>query len=458
MRKALLKRVFFIFIVSLFILNTIIPSGFSEDVHIALINIDSTIADKSKVFNPSGPLTLSDCYTLALRQSEIIAINADLILETEARLLEAMSIMMPHVSFQSTDTQKAKLNNARSTLGTISPAKSSERKFNIKQTLFSGFKAIAAASGTALETKQRTGEKTRAEQLLLVDAANAFYLLIEEREDLVALQKIKTALIDRIKELRFRQNLGRSRPSEVVNARAQLYSVESNIQVVKSQEIVARQLLEFLVGRAVGEVADSYEIPSSLPPKDYYVSKFINRPDLKAAEYAWQVSRKELDVVNSDFLPTVSWEGNWYTQRTGSDKGRDWDVALNVNIPIFDGTEILGRSKEYKLKAHESELEYARLKRKAPYDIKDAYVKLKTALAVHEDLRKAYTTAKLNYYLQKKDYNRSLVNNLDVLAAIQTLQDAQRNYIHALYEAKRLYWQLRVSAGENVKEALDDVV
>lgn len=436
----------------------IIPSGFSEDVHIALINIDSTIADKSKVFNPSGPLTLSDCYTLALKQSEIIAINADLILETEARLLEAMSVMMPHVSFQSTDTQKAKSNNARSTLGTISPAKSSERKFNIKQTLFSGFKAIAAASGSALEKKQRTDEKTRAEQLLLVDAANAFYLLIEEREDLVALQKIKTALMDRIKELRLRQNLGRSRPSEVVNARAQLYSVESNMQIVKSQEIVARQLLEFLVGRAVGEVADSYEIPSSLPPKDYYVSKFINRPDLKAAEYAWQVSRKELDVVNSDFLPTVSWEGNWYTQRTGSDKGRDWDVALNVSIPIFDGTEILGRFKEYKLKAHESELEYARLKRKAPYDIKDAYVKLKTALAVHEDLRKAYTTAKLNYYLQKKDYNRSLVNNLDVLAAIQTLQDAQRNYIHALYEAKRLYWQLRVSAGENVMEALDDAV
>lgn len=453
-----MKRVFFIFIVSSFILNTIIPSGFSEDIRTTPINISSTIVNKSKAFNPSGPLTLSDCYMLALRQSEIIAIDADLILETEARLLEAMSIMMPRVSFQSTDTQKAKPNNVRSTLGTISSAKTSERKFNIKQTLFSGFKAIAAASGSALEKKQRADEKTRAEQLLLIDAANAFYLLIEEREDLTALQKIKTALINRIKELRFRQNLGRSRPSEVVNARAQLYSVESNIQVVKSQEIVARQLLEFLVGRAVGEVADSYEIPVSLQPKDYYVSKFINRPDLKAAEYAWQVSRKEIDAVNSDFLPTVSWEGNWYTQRTGSDKGTDWDVALNVNIPIFDGTEILGRSKEYKLKAHESELEYARLKRKAPYDIKDAYAKLKTALAVHEDLRKAYTTAKLNYYLQKKDYNRSLVNNLDVLAAIQTLQDAQRNYIHALYEAKRLYWQLRVSAGENVKEALDDAV
>jgi len=46
------------------------------------------------------------------------------------------------------------------------------------------------------------------------------------------------------------------------------------------------------------------------------------------------------------------------------------------------------------------------------------------------------------------------VNNLDVLAAIQTLQDAQRNHIHALYEAKRLYWQLRVSVGEDFSRGL----
>ena len=71
-------------------------------------------------------------------------------------------------------------------------------------------------------------------------------------------------------------------------------------------------------------------------------------------------------------------------------------------------------------------------------------------------LRKAHATAKLNYYLQKKDYERSLVNNLDVLASIQTLQDAERNYIHALYEAKRQYWRLRVAVGQSGTESLND--
>ena len=161
-------------------------------------------------------------------------------------------------------------------------------------------------------------------------------------------------------------------------------------------------------------------------------------------------------MVDSDFLPTVNFDADYYTQRTGFNKGVDWDIALKVDVPIFDGGYTLGRSKEYQLKADQKELEFKRIKRKAPYDIKDAYVSLRTALAVHESLRKAYTTARLNYHLQKKDYDRSLVNNLDVLASIQTLQDAQRNYIHALYEAKRLYWQLRVSVGEGITETLND--
>ncbi|MFA5147075.1 MAG: TolC family protein [Candidatus Omnitrophota bacterium] len=402
------------------------------------------------------PLTLSECYDLALKQSELIAINADLIKETEAHFLQALSIMLPHVSFISTDSQEQEPEDKGTTFSTLKPTKSSSRRLNVTETLFSGFKAFAAMKGSGYEKEQRTKEKERAEQLLMVDVANAFYLLMEEREDIKALLNIKKALINRIIELRKREDLGRSRPSEVVNAKTQLYSVDATIDVVKSQEIVARQLLEFLVGRSVGRVADPYDIPSSLMPEEYYVARYIVRPDVEAARYAWQYAEKAADVVDSDFLPTVSVEGNYYTQRTAFNKGTDWDVMLTLDVPIFEGTEVLGRSKEAALKAHESSLEFARLKRKTPYDIKDAYVKLKTAMTVHDTLRKAFATAKLNYYLQRKDYERSLVNNLDVLTAIQTLEDAQRNYIHALYEAKRLYWQLLVAAGENIKEGPHD--
>lgn len=403
----------------------------------------------------SNALTLPECYKRALRQSETIAMTSDFIRITDARFLQAISIMAPHFSFISNDYQEAKKTELGPLQG-LTPSKSSVRQFNMTQTLFSGFKAFEALKASGQEKRQRTKERERAEQLLLVDVSNYFYLLMETREDLKAFRKIEKALVDRVKELRDRERLGRSRQSEVVNAKAQLYSVRADIEIAKAQEILARQILEFLIGGPAGTIRDTSELPPQLMPENYYVAMADDRPDVQAAKFGWDFARSSARAVDSGFLPTVSVDANYYTQRTAFDKHVDWDVNLSVDVPIFDGGYTLGQSKEAWLKADMSRLEYQRTRRKAPYDIKDAYTRLKTAMAVHETRRKQYNTAKLNDHLQKRDYLRSLVSNLDVLAAIQTLFNSQRNHIHALYEAKRQYWQLRVAVGQGIPEASYD--
>ncbi len=402
-----------------------------------------------------GAFTLADCYAKALVQSETIAINEDMIKVTEAHFLQALSIMLPHVSYLSDDFQQ---DASCKTNGSSFQPKSSGRAFNMTETLFSGFKAFAAIQGSTYEKDQRIQEKIRAEQLLFVDVSNSFYLLLEKRDDLKALYRVKKALISRIEELEAREKLGRSRTSEVVNAKVQLYNTIALIENVKNQEVVARQLLEFLVGGPVGELDDVYSLPYNLQPEEFYVAKSEQRPDIKAAKYAWELSKKNIVVVESDFLPTVSLDSNAYTNRSGSYKGIDWDVMLAVKVPIFEGTEVIGKSKEARLQAHESELTYQRTKRHAPYDIRESYTSLNTAITVARELKNALDAARENFMLQKKDYELSLVSNLEVLTAIQLLRDAERNYIHALYEAKRLYWQLRVSVGDNVKESLNDII
>lgn len=398
-------------------------------------------------------LTLSDCYQLALVQSERIAIDADQIKIAEARFLTALGTITPHVSFLSQDYQEKKL--TYDDLGLQTP-KLSQRQFNVTQTLFDGFKAIAAVRESRYQRTQYTYEKTRAEQLLLLDVANAFYLLIEKREDIKALEKTRAALDERVKELIGRARLGKSRPSEIVYAKAQLYSVEASIEDAQNQEVVVRQLLEFFIGWPVGELADTYEFPAKMQDEDYYVVKAPGRPDVVATQYAWHAARENIRVVDSEFLPNVEVAANSYTQRTAVDKGVDWDVTLAVSVPIFEGTDVLGRSKEANLQADQSWQEFHLTRRQAPYYIKEAYATLTTAMSVRNALRKAYTTARYNYHLQKRDYVRRLVNNLDVLTAIQTLDDSERSYIHALYEAKRQYWDLRIAVGQSGTESLND--
>ena len=305
-------------------------------------------------------------------------------------------------------------------------------------------------AGSRAEQRQRKHEKTRAEQLLLVDVADAFYLLREQREDLGTLELTRSILLGRMDELTERERLGRSRPSEVASAAAQLRRIEAEIERVRGLETTARQLLEFLTGlQQVEAIAEEAALPA-VEPEETYLSAVASRPDVQAAEEAARVAGSEVRIAKAEFWPNVDVESNYYTERSGASANVDWDVLLKVDVPLFQGGQAVGGVRETKARERTAELKRERTRRAAALDIRDAYAQLRTALDRHEALAKASAAAEENYRFQKDDYQRSLVNNLDVLSALENFQAARREVLHAEYDAKRLYWQLKTATGESL--------
>ena len=392
------------------------------------------------------PLTLRDCYVLALKRSETIATQKELIKETEGRFLQAFSGALPRASFEASEKRQDGSGSSAFTLKRFP-----ERKFVFTQPLFSGFKEFAAMAGSRAERRQRLHEKARAEQLVFVDVANAFYLLLEQREDLSALDAIRTALGERLGELEERERLGRSRPSERVSAEAQLRRVLAEMESVRSQEAVARNLLAFLVGRDPTEgVSDQDLALPALEDEAVYLAKAPTRSDVLATKEASAVARKQVTIARAKLWPNVDLESNYYTKRAGAAAGVDWDVLVKVDVPLFQGGQTVGAIKERAAQARGAKLALSRAEREATLDIQDAYVKSQASAKRTAALEEALAAAEENYRLQREDYRRNLVNNLDVLQAVQALEDARRDLIHARYEAKRLYWQLRASVGETL--------
>ena len=392
------------------------------------------------------PLTLADCYALTLERSEKIGIQKELIEETEGRFMRALGAVLPQLSFSSSDKRQEGSGGSAFTLKKVP-----ERKFVLNQSLFGGFKEAAAMAISRKEKKQRIHEKERVEQLLLLDVTNAFYLLLEEREDLKAVSKTRKTLAKRITELKERERLGRSRPSETASVRADLRRIEAEEEQVRGLETVAQEILEFLTGRTpIGEMVDSAFLPLSLEAEEYYLKRAVERPDLKALLEAWEVSKKQIVIARSPLWPSVSAEGNYYTERAGAAAGVDWDATLEVNVPIFEGGQAYGAVKEAKARAKGAELRLSGAKRSASLDIRDTYTRLQAAVSRTKALEKAFAASEEDYRLQVEDYRWNLVNNLDVLESLKKLYEADRDFIHAFYEMKRLYWELRVAVGETL--------
>ena len=387
-------------------------------------------------------LTLRECYQSALKQSETIAIQQQVIKEAQARFQQALSGILPDVSFSY--SQKRQDAEGANSLTRYIP----EGKFVFSQPLFTGFKEFAAISAGKSERRQRQYEEKRARQLLFVDVSDAFYLFLGYQQDLEALDIIYNALIERVEELKKREELGRSRLSEVASAQARLSRVEAEKDLVLSQEDVSRQLLEFLTGQKISSLKEEANEEIPLPSYEEYLPALTKRPDVLAGEEAWKAAQAKIRIAQAAFWPAVSLDGNSYTKRTGTSEGIDWDVTLKVDVPIFKGGENTGKFKEAEALANEEKLRYEQIKRQAVLNIENEYTKWSAVLRRVSSLTKAYEAAQKNYELQSADYRLNLVNNLDVLQALQDRQDTYRDLIAVKNEAQRAYWTFKLSIGE----------
>ena len=389
------------------------------------------------------PLTLAQCYELALKRSETIAIQQELIKEAEGSFLQSLSGVFPDASFIYSDKRQDGSGSSNFKLSEIP-----ESRFTVTQPLFSGFKEFAALAAGQAEKRQRIEEQKRARQLLFLDVADAFYLFLSYQEDADTLNSITSALTERIDELLKREELGRSRPSETANAQLRLSRIEAEKELIESQGEAAHQLLEFLTGQSIVTVMDSDSLGQPFLEQGEFLSKMPERPDVKAGREALFIAKKLITRAKGDFFPMVDLEGNYYTKRVGNSDDVDWDATLTIEMPVFNGGETFGKVKEAKAQAKQAELQLSAKERGASLEIQNAFTQWQSNLRRSVALEKAVAAAEKNYQLQKEDYQLNLVNNLTVLDALEDLQSTRREYIAVKNETKRSYCKLKVAAGE----------
>lgn len=400
-------------------------------------------------------LSLKDCYLLALKRSETIAISKEAVAETTAEFLKATGEVFGDVDLLITDfIQDAPSIRSSSSSGSGSDSTSTarerrERKLVISQPLFQGFKSIAALTAAGSLKKQRKEERLRAEQLLFLDVAGAFYDVLKQADEVAIIEGIHTSYEERIKELKEREKIGRSRPSELATAISRMKILEADRARARGAFAIAKYVLEFLIGMQVGpKQLKDVELPSVVSPQLIEpLGYFADRPDVKAYKHLTKIARSGIISAQSELWPEIVMDSNAYVHREGFQKDIDWDVLFKINIPLSRGGENLGNLKEAYSDWKTSKLNYSLAKRQADFEIKEAYQNWYASYEEFEALRDAVNASEENFKLQKEDYAHNLVSNLDVLEALQELFDVRRQANETHYQMKENYWQLQISKG-----------
>jgi outer membrane protein len=399
--------------------------------------------------------TLLDCYELALKRSETIAISEEAIEETEAEFLKAAGEFIGDADYKITSFRQDPLSTAEGGSGTgissnFFKTHRRERKWVFTQPLFQGFRSFAALMAAGSLRKQRRDERTRAEQLLFQDVAQAFYNVLRQKRDLEIVEGIIKSYQERIEDLTEREKIGRSRESELTKAISQMKSVESELAKVRGLFAVSQHVLGFLTGI---EIKPEELNDSNLPDEKTlalldYVQTSEHRSDVNAAKQTVKIARQGVIEAQSDLWPELTLDSNLYNKRDGSQFNVDWDVLLTLNFPIGKGGTTLGNLKQAISVWKQARHTHSLTKREAVLDIQESYENWMASLNQSKALEQALEASQKSFDLQKKEYSTNLVSNLDVLDALNELYDTSRTANDVYYQMKENYWRLKVAVGE----------
>ncbi len=429
--------------------SAVAPVEQAASVEALLVDADagdaSSVAGlKGESVGASQPLTFQECYRLALDRSEELRIRDESIAQTKAKYQQALSGVLPRLSFKATEFRQDASGSDTFTLRSR-PSK----YFTLSQPLFKGFKEFSAMTAMRAEESQRRLERRRAEELLYLEVAEAFFAIERHREESAILQESERLAQERVVELQERERLGKSRASEVASAQAHLKSVQADRAAVRGRLDEARELLGFLIGRS-GDwetAGGSTGLPDDVAPVEVYLAHLPERVDVQASNEAVTVTRQEVRVAGADRWPSVTADANYYTQREGFYEPIDWDATLTVTVPIFQGGQSAGAVKEAQSLAKQAELVAEQMHRDAERDIRTAHAQTVSSRAEVEAFAQAVSAAEEDYRIQMEEYRLGLVNNLQVLEVLDRLQQARRDLAEARARAHVDQVRLAVATG-----------
>lgn len=420
-------------------------------------------ASQEKPASERRPLTLRECYALAVERSEALGITAEELRKAEARYWQAVSAVLPQVDLIGTlrvqnnaggSSSSSSSSGFDSDSGGGGPSGSGSRRdrwegrLRVSQSIFSGFREFNLAGAAKAEARSQGALLKRRKETLFLDVSDLFHQLLSLERDQAVVRDLNATLEKRQAELKERVQLGRSRKGDLLAAETDLAGSQATLEELEGLAGATRELLAYLIGIPAGrfEVVPVRALPEAKSLEDY-LWKAGERADITAAVESSVAAKRQVSAGYGAFAPTIAGEFNWLALED-PERDQEWNILVTAELPLFDGGLRAAQLKESKAALRQSQLNLSQVRRQAESDVRVAYNNFQSAARQFIRLQKAVDSAYQNYETQKRDYNLGRGSNLDVLGALQDYQGLKRRREGAEVQASANLFALMIAAGQ----------
>jgi outer membrane protein TolC len=322
-----------------------------------------------------------------------------------------------------------------------------------------------ALESSRLRTDASRGDSDAIAVALATQVAEAYLDAVSAREQLAIIEQQVTASQQLADVTLLRYESGQATALDVLQQRQQLATAKANLPLTEASLRVALERLHALLARdasaAPPNVPDrlpavpvgAQDVPPGTPgaagaPGAAFM--MFDRPDVRGADARLQASLRDASGARWSRLPRLDLSFNTGVQffRVSELATQStWGGTLSFSVPLFDGFDRSGRVQEAVAGARAAEASLQQVEALAASEVRSATAQqeeqTKQLMAFQEQL----DASTLAYDESRQRYLVGIASFLDVLNALNGMQQAELNVVRTKRNLLGSWIQLRQAAG-----------
>jgi outer membrane protein TolC len=243
------------------------------------------------------------------------------------------------------------------------------------------------------------------------------------------------------------RNAGVATGVDVIRAQTRLAEQQVGLAQAQTDSEQARLNLQRLIGLPLGgplTLTDQLRfVDDPLPSVDTAVAQAAqDRREIQVAEEENRVSQLEVQSARAEHLPSLEVLGDYGPSgiTPGSFDLPTRRVAVQLNVPIFNGGLTQGRVTAAASRQRQTELSLANIRGQVEEDVRLALTTLRTAAVQVRAADESVTLAQRELEMARDRFRAGVADNLEVITAQTSLANARVSQVTALaqHNAARL--------------------
>jgi outer membrane protein len=349
----------------------------------------------------------------------------------EANRDQLLSAVMPRITLDGNLTR----NSIEQTFGgegedsvTILPRNDWAYRVVLSQPIFAGRRELRAYSQAKINVENARGRTRFAEDATLLRVASS-YLAVVNADRRIDVERRNVELAERrLKQAQAFFEAGEVTKVDVFRAETAQKAAQRLMAVAAQQrEHAAAQLREDLDLDGPVEVVVPETALPPLPDEAQLVARAMeSRPDIDVAENNVRIASLEIQKQRGYWLPTVTFDGGWISQKTPFPADQYTYGSLRFNVPIFQAGEVQARVANARHLERQAQLALEEAKTGAREDVRTALVDLHSSVIGLQLAGEQLTAAQAEYDQAFELYRAQEATSLDVASSETSLADARR--------------------------------